>query len=141
MKIVILILVAAILTALWIRLAPSSVAKWHDAPIDAAAPKRLGYLTEVEFAAAATDVMQALDLIALVTPRTVVLAGSANEGRITYITRTKWLGAPDYTTITADNMNEGSRLTIYGRLRFGLDDQGVNRNRIKSWLKVLESLQ
>ncbi len=49
-------------------------------------------------------------------------------------------GFPDYTTVWAEDVDEGSRLTIYGRLRFGNGDQGVNSRRIKTWMQALETL-
>jgi hypothetical protein len=42
-----------------------------------------------------------LDEIALATPRTTRLAGSPDEGRITWITRSALWGFPDYTTAQA----------------------------------------
>ena len=62
--------------------------------------------------------------------RTEVLAGSPSEGRVTYITRSMWFGFPDYTTVQL----EDDGLEIYGRLRFGQSDQGVNRARVEGWL-------
>jgi uncharacterized protein (DUF1499 family) len=52
------------------------------------------------------------------------------EGRITYITRTKIIGFPDYTTVQQD----GDVLRIHGRLRFGRKDFGVNKARVDGWL-------
>ncbi len=53
---------------------------------------------------------------------------------------TRVWGFPDYTTVWAEDVDEGSRLTIYGRLRFGNGDQGVNSRRIKTWMQALETL-
>ena len=60
-------------------------------------------------------------------PRTEVLAGSIDEGRITYISRTRFWGFPDYTTV---ELRDG-KLYILSRLRFGASDLGVNRNRLE----------
>ena len=73
---------------------------------------------------------EALHRIILETPRTEVLAGAPSEGRVTYITRSMWFGFPDYTTVQL----EDDGLEIYGRLRFGQSDQGVNRARVEGWL-------
>ena len=74
--------------------------------------------------------MARIDAIARATPRTTVLAGSVAEGRITYVTRSRLWGFPDYTTVE----RSGDRITLFGRLRFGRGDMGVNRARIEGWL-------
>ena len=80
-------------------------------------------------------VMQALDRIILATPRTELLAGSVEEGRMTYITRTKWMGFPDYTTVQLSD----DHLELYARQRFGMADMGVNKARVEGWLSQLEA--
>ena len=112
----------------YIRLAPSNPARWHVAPVaevDQDLPS--GVLRVVE---TGPDGLQRLDLIARATPRTSVLAGSVDEGMITYVTRTKWIGFPDYTTVQQD----GDTQRIHGRLRFGRRDFGVNKARVDGWL-------
>jgi len=131
----------AIALLLWIRFAPSSVEKWHDTPINMSAPKRLGYLTQVRLTGSAAATLQTLDDIALASPRTKVLAGRVAEGKKTYVSRSLFLGAPDYTTVQITAAGGAGQLTIYGRLRFGIYDFGANRKRIQSWLNALEALQ
>lgn len=112
----------------YIRLAPSNPARWHVAPVaedDQDLPS--GVLRVVE---TGPDGLRRLDLIARATPRTSVLAGSVDESMITYVTRTKWIGFPDYTTVQQD----GDTLRIHGRLRFGRRDFRVNKTRVDSWL-------
>ena len=77
--------------------------------------------------------MSRLDRIIRDTPRTVVLAGTPEEGMITYITRSRLWGFPDYTTVEA----RPGMIVIHGRLRFGSSDVGVNRARIDGWLATL----
>ncbi len=140
MKWLVWVLIIIAVPAIWVRVAPSSVQEWHLTAINADAPKRLGYLTRVSFSDTAQDTLTRIDKIARSTPRTRVLAGNVTEGRITYVTRSLIWGFPDYTTIIVENKDEGSVLTIYGRLRFGLGDSGVNRARIKSWLERMDAL-
>ncbi|MEE9388396.1 MAG: DUF1499 domain-containing protein [Paracoccaceae bacterium] len=135
------IMIAAFVVLVWIRIAPSSTEKWHDAIIDKSAPKRLGYLKVVRIRGSVAEALSAIDAAASATPRTKVLAGRIEEGKITYITRSLFLGAPDYTTIMAERGGGGSQLIIYGRLRFGLSDGGANRRRIKNWLQHVETVQ
>ncbi len=80
--------------------------------------------------------MAAFEQRALATPRTTLLAGSAGEGLLTFQTRSLIWGFPDYTTVTVEN----GLLIVYGRLRFGRSDIGVNKARILSWLASLGPL-
>ncbi|MEM9126862.1 MAG: DUF1499 domain-containing protein, partial [Pseudomonadota bacterium] len=72
--------------------------------------------------------------IARASARTSVLAGSVSDGLVTYVTRSRLIGFPDYTTAQQD----GDTLRIHARLRFGRSDFGVNRNRVDTWLAALQ---
>lgn len=123
-----LLLFLAVGMAAYIRLAPSDLKRWHVAPqADADRDLLGGVLRVVE---AGPDGLARLDAIARAAPRTTVLAGSVGDGMITYITRTKVIGFPDYTTVQQD----GDVLRIHGRLRFGRKDFGVNKARVDGWL-------
>mgnify|MGYP000740084452 CR=1 FL=1 len=112
----------------YIRLAPADPADWHVAPqAETNQDLQGGVLRVVE---TGPEGLARLDAIARNAPRTSVLAGSVSEGRITYITRTKIIGFPDYTTAQQD----GNVLRIHGRLRFGRKDFGVNKARVDGWL-------
>lgn len=115
----------------YVRLAPHDVARWHAMPQDLT-PRDLtgGAVRVVEGDAA---VLARLDAIIRATPRTRVLAGSVESGMITYVTRSAVFGFPDYTTV---RLEEG-RIALYGRLRFGASDMGVNAARIDGWLREL----
>ena len=130
---VVWVLVGAVV-ALWvyIRLAPSDPAQWHM-PLTATADTDMqgGVVRIVE---TGPEGLARLDDIAQATPRTTVLAGSVDEGMITYITRSKVIGFPDYTTVQQD----GDTLRIHARLRFGRSDFGVNRDRVDEWLAALQ---
>ena len=136
---VVLVLVAGGMA--YIRLAPSDPARWH---VDLAAgniPKahvfciRPGSRYDVQGDPKA--LLSRLDAIALATPRTVRLAGSAEEGRITWVSRSALMGYPDYTTA---QVMEGQGLCIAGRQRFGSEDWGVNARRIGVWSQALLGL-
>ncbi|MGR3342195.1 MAG: DUF1499 domain-containing protein [Paracoccaceae bacterium] len=140
MKLAKWLLIGVVFLAGWVRLAPSSPEDWHIDPDAVDAPGMRGHLAEATSGDDAQVVLQKLNAIALATPRTRLLAGSVQAGRITYITRSFVWGFPDYTTVTAENLREGSRLTLYARLRFGIGDRGVNRARIKSWLQRMDAI-
>lgn len=123
----------------YVRLAPTDVARWHQmdqiaVPGDQLAPG--GFTAARQITADPAQVLAALDGIALATPRTRVIAGSVDEGMITYQTRSLLWGFPDHTTVAV----QGDLLVIHGRLRFGQSDLGVNRARVLDWLDQLGPL-
>ncbi len=140
----------------WIRLAPDDPVRWNrpsygmQDPIwtpgakrdlpgpDAVRQTPAGAVAVVKVRGArAETVLADLDAIALATPRSVRLAGSPAEGRITWVTRSAFFGFPDYTT--ADVRQDGSDvdLALYARQRYGRRDQGVNATRLRDWLARL----
>ena len=117
----------------YIRLAPSDPARWHRAPqVSGDADLAHGVKRRVE---AGPDGLARLDAIIRGSPRTRVVAGSVADGMVTYVTRTRVMGFPDYTTVQQD----GNMLEIYARLRFGRSDLGVNKARVEGWLDALQA--
>ncbi|TMV06514.1 DUF1499 domain-containing protein [Ruegeria sediminis] len=128
-----LLVVLAVLGLGYVRLAPSDPARWHVAPAgDADKDFQSGVLRVVE---TGPDGLERFDAIAIHAPRTRVLAGSVEDGMVTYVTRTKVMGFPDYTTAVQD----GGTLRILARSRFGRSDLGVNKQRIDGWLGRLQA--
>lgn len=119
----------------FIRLAPSDPGHWHVPPEVTQNRDLPGGVMRI--VPDAEGALAQIDAIARATPRTTVLAGSVDEGMITYITRTKIMGFPDYTTIWQD----GDSLKIHARLRFGQSDLGVNRARVDGWLSELARIR
>lgn len=122
------LLVAFVVLLAWIRLAPDDVARWHRLP------------EEVQHADLEGGVMRVvqgdladLDRIIRAEPRTRVLAGSVAEGMVTYVTRSRVFGFPDYTTVA----QRGDDLALFARLRYGKSDMGVNKARVSRWLEAL----
>ncbi len=126
---------------LWVRLAPVEPSRWHLDPARAPDPGEGGYRAELDLPGAPEEVLARLDAIALATPRTIRIKGQAQEGRITWQTRSRLWGFPDYTTAQASARDGGVRLVILARLRFGRGDLGVNRARVLGWIKALEQLE
>jgi len=117
----------------WIRLAPSDPTVWHvDPQVTADQDLAGGVRRRIP---AEDGTFEALDRIILATPRTEVLEGSVEAGKITYITRSQWMGFPDYTTV----MQNEDVLELHARLRFGQSDMGVNKARVDGWLTDLGS--
>ena len=124
-----IVIAAAVLLALYVRFAPSDTGRFHvsgavqsDADLEGGVKRILPGVTLAE-----------LDQIAQQTPRTKVLAGSVDDGMITYVTRSRLIGFPDYTPVEAKD----GMVTVFARLRFGRSDLGVNRRRVEGWIKAL----
>ncbi len=120
------LLIVALLA--YVRLAPSDPARWH---VPVAATESADYTGgAVRVIQGGPEEMAVLRDIALETPRTSLLAGSPEEGLMTFVTRSKWIGFPDYTTVQSVD----GQIRIYARLRFGQSDLGVNRARLEAWI-------
>jgi hypothetical protein len=120
----------------YVRLAPSDPARWHVDPGLALA----GQGAQARLTLPGTtpaEALDRLDAIATATPRTVRLAGSPAEGRITWVTRSAIFGFPDYTTAAARAQDGATLLVLHARQRFGLRDMGVNADRLRLWLDAL----
>lgn len=125
----IILLVVASLA--WVRFAPSDPQVWNvDPKVTADQDLATGVRRRIDGGA---EVMTRLHAIILETPRTEVLAGSPDAGRVTYVTRSKWMGFPDYATL----QNDGDVLELWSRRRFGQNDLGVNKARVDNWLTQL----
>lgn len=136
---------AVVLAMMWVRLAPSKVEVWHNPDVPMMEPGEYSadgsHLVQRVFEGDATPTFVRLDQIIRATPRTTVLTGSVAEGRVTYITRTRWMGFPDYTTVTfrKSPIGDATTLQVFGRSRFGKSDMGVNKARIEGWLADLNA--
>lgn len=142
------VILAALALIAYIRLAPSTPSDWHIA-IATQDPIPQGPCTDhialvAKGARAAcilpltpAQVLDKLEAIALTSPRTLHLAGSAAEGRITWVARSFLMGYPDYITAEVTQTPQGTRLDIFSRQRFGQADLGVNAARLKDWLAQL----
>jgi uncharacterized protein (DUF1499 family) len=138
--------------AIIMRLVPDDPAVWHVDPVTA---QRTGapndYLVAPEGATAAApdriaevralqpgDLLRSFDAVAMRAPRTEQIAGSADEGWITYVQRSRVFGFPDYVSVRAVEVPGGSALIVWSRSRFGHGDFGVNRARVEGWLAALD---
>lgn len=132
MKMLLWLLIAGVIAlGAYVRLAPSDPTRWHVAPQGEARDMKTGVVRVVE---TGPEGLARLDAIVRATPRTTVLAGSVADGIVTYVTRTRVFGFPDYTTVQQD----GDTFRIHARLRFGRKDFGVNKARVEAWLDALQ---
>ncbi|MDJ0629877.1 MAG: DUF1499 domain-containing protein [Rhodobacter sp.] len=141
MKLVLILAVLGLAGLAYIRLAPSDPVRWHIDPRTAADPGQRGVLVRHDVPLPPSAALARFDGIVRSTPRTRVLAGTPEDGQITYVVRSKWLGFPDYVTVRAVETDGAAALVILSRLRFGLSDLGVNRARLDGWLDALDAVQ
>lgn len=144
MKLLLLILVAALGLGFYIRRAPSDPQRWHiDLTREVPDPGQGGVLlkgpTSPVFDETPEALLTRLDQIIRATPRTERLAGSLEDGHITYVTRSALWGFPDYTTVSTESTDQGTALLVLARLRFGRSDLGVNTARVQGWLAQLSA--
>ncbi|WP_162300753.1 DUF1499 domain-containing protein [Alkalilacustris brevis] len=146
---VILALVALAAVMAYVRLTPSDPAVWHLDPRAISKPQGSnhwlirpvgGDARAPNFALPAPDLAQAVDALMLSMPRTERLAGSVSAGHMTYVTRSKWMGFPDYTSIRVYSTEAGAGLAAFARARFGRSDLGVNRARLEALMQALSAL-
>ncbi|MEP3845021.1 MAG: DUF1499 domain-containing protein [Paracoccaceae bacterium] len=117
---------------IWFRVAPTDVDRWHVSIKDAESADHIFGVTRVIEGSSAK--LEAFNASFLSEPRTEPLAGTVQDGHITYVTRSKFWGFPDYTTVQLVD----DQLRIFARLRFGRSDLDVNRARIDRVLSILK---
>ncbi|GFE51748.1 hypothetical protein So717_35010 [Roseobacter cerasinus] len=126
------VLCLLVLGGAYVRLAPLDPARWHQ-PVEAAQDVDLAG-GAVRVIPAPKGTLQALDAALQGLPRTRALAGSVQEGHITYVTRSAVFGFPDLTTVE----RRGDEIRMFARLRFGVSDLGVNRKRLERLIAALQ---
>lgn len=131
--------------AAYVRFAPSDPARWHEDPRLVARPGTPNFhLIRMVGGDAMPQVFQ-------MTPEALaarvdeiaredgarLIAGSLGALHMTYLTRTRLMGYPDYTSVLIEPAGEGAMLLAFARARFGQSDMGVNRARLERWLAAL----
>jgi uncharacterized protein (DUF1499 family) len=142
-KILIGVCVIAIAGGAYVRLSPTDLTSFTVAPIATEVGDTAGsnsFKAVRQITTPATDVLRAVDTIALATERTQIAAGSMAEELLTYETRSALMGYPDYTSVTVTDGADGPLLVIRAQSRFGKSDLGTNRARVEDWLTQLGPL-
>jgi len=121
--------VILVLGLLWIRFAPIHKDSWHVTTRAERNKAFAGGVIRFLPKAGRAELQQLVGVIDE-APLTKHIAGDLQDGMLTYVTRTKVFGFPDFTTLWLSE--EG--LHIYARVRFGRIDFGVNKARIMTWL-------
>ncbi|SEQ25139.1 Uncharacterized conserved protein, DUF1499 family [Loktanella sp. DSM 29012] len=142
LAIVVVIFVAVLAFAAYVRLSPTDVARFHVAP---AATEPTDMTGENSFTAARfittapQGMLQAFVTLSETRDDTTLVAGSVAENLLTFETRSRLMGYPDYTTVTVTDDAE-PLLVIHAQSRFGKSDMGVNQARVREWLNLMGNL-
>ena len=132
----------AVAAGAYVRLAPMDAALWHVDPEEAAPTGRPNQWRLAPGAdgepiladAPPSEALARLEAAALAERGVVRLAGSPEEGLVTWVQRSRLVGYPDAITARAVPEGAGSRVTILSRSRYGHSDMGVNRARVERWV-------
>ncbi|MFN3644157.1 MAG: DUF1499 domain-containing protein [Gemmobacter sp.] len=117
--------------ALWVRLAPVDAAAWHVDPLTAPDPATPNFARIAPGTITGTGLAERAAAAMLAMPRTRLIAGSAAAGWMTFETRSRIVGYPDYTSIRVlPDPAGGETLAALARSRFGVSDLGVNAARL-----------
>lgn len=148
MRLFILLVLGVIVAAIvYVRLAPDDTASVHiqaEPRVPGNYPTSGRFLAVRQITAAPEDVLRAIMQAAMDSDRTKALAGSVDDGVVTFVTRSKLMGFPDYTTVSIIQVdtveNAGPLLMIDARSRYGQNDLGVNKARVTGLLDALGPL-
>jgi hypothetical protein len=136
----------AVMIAAYVRLAPNDPARWHEDPRLVARPAspnfhliRLvgGDAMPQVFAETPAGLAQRVHDVALADGASL-LAGSVASGHMTFISRSRMMGFPDYTSVLVEQAGDGAMLLAFARARFGHSDLGVNKARLDRWQTALQ---
>ncbi len=139
--ITIFLLAAVMAAAVYFRFASMPAEIWHVDPATANLPNtpnaelRQGQGAPV-VALPPASVAEGLAQVAEVEGATQI-AGDLTEGFATYVQRTRLMGYPDAISIRLTPVDEGTRVEIFSRSRFGRSDFGVNAARVDRWLAAI----
>lgn len=144
--VVVLVLIAGVL----IRQVDHDPERWHVDPLTGSAgpdnsyrlaPAGSGVDADAEspvFDRPVDQLAADFDRVARSADRVEVVAGSADDGFVTYVQRSWLFAFPDYVTVRFIEVDDDtSTLALLSRSRYGRSDLGVNEKRITSWLDDL----
>ena len=129
--------VLALGLAAYVRLAPSDPARWHVDPAEAPDPGTPNFArADTVLPGTPEEVAARLAGVAAADGATVLAGGGLHA---TWISRSRLMGYPDFTSVRLEPAEGGTRLIALARSRFGHGDLGVNRARLDRWLAALRA--
>lgn len=148
LKLVIIAVCLVIAALSFFRLYPVDTKAMNVDPFGVQPPNKPNYyitsLEEGTFDIPAEELVEKLRTVLAKTARTNRIsrnyypADSDEFYGATFVTRTRLMGYPDYTSIKVVKTSPTtSQMMMFGRARFGYSDLGVNKQRILGWLAAL----
>lgn len=141
------LLVALAAVMLYVRFTPTDPAYWHVDPRAIAKPSKPnnwlirpvgGDARPPHYRAEVADLVAAIEAAAAAMGDMTRIAGTPESGHLTYISRTKWMGFPDFTTFRVYSTDDGVSFAALARARFGQSDMGNNRARLDAMLALID---
>ena len=144
-SLILILLFLGVLLLGWIRFAPTDPDDWHVDPAEVSDPEGRGYRLigrdAPRFPGHPDDVLNDFYEVAKATRGVRLLDGRVDEGMITLVARSKWMGFRDYVTVKAVGEGPETKLSMVSRSRYAFgSDWGVNRDRLEHWLAELEQV-
>lgn len=128
--------------AVAMRAVPMPADAWHVDPEEVTPPERPNYalLAGADAPVAALPPPEAAEALerAAAEDGAELIAGDLGAGLATYVVRSPLMGFPDAVSVRLDPAGEdGTRISVFARARFGYSDMGVNAKRVRDWLSDL----
>lgn len=90
------------------------------------------------FLLAKNNMMERIKAVITTEPRTEVVAGDTGLDQLVFVQHSALLRFPDTVWIQGVKIDRRASIIIYSRSNYGYSDLGVNRNRVRSWLTIIE---
>lgn len=133
----VLIVVAVAAVAIYFRAAPLDAAALHVDPAQVTPPASPNYALMVgttgHFIQAGVDEVATRVAAVADADGAQVLAGSPEDGHVTYVVRSRIMGFPDVVSLRWVAQDGGTQLDIFARAIYGTSDLGVNTRRAQAW--------
>ena len=142
------VLVALAGVMIYVRFTPTDAAMWHVDPRAIPKPAKPnnwlirpvgGDARPPHYRAEVADLVAAIEAAVDGMGDMTLIAGNAQIGHLTYISRTTWMGFPDFTTFRVYSTDEGVSFAAFARARFGHSDMGNNRARLEALVARIDA--
>ncbi len=132
-----LVVVAVVAAAVYFRSAPLDAAALHVDPAEVTPPASPNFALMVgstgHFIQASPEDVATRIAAAAAADGAQVLAGSTEQGHVTYVVRSRLMGFPDVLSLRWTAQDGGTQLDIFARAIYGTSDLGVNTRRAQAW--------
>lgn len=92
------------------------------------------------YAAPAAQLFERTRTLLAAEPRTEVVQDQPESLRLVLVQRSAFFRFPDTVTVQAFPLPDGgSTLAIYSRSNYGYGDFGVNKDRVRAWIRLIDA--